>query len=211
MFRKTILSAVLILLPALAFDSKTEPSPEPPPDKPVGPVTLRIVPGTTTYTIDRKGLTPDQYKKALVDGTIAAPSVDLVLEFRNTTKEPLDLRFGGVATKFTMTLKGKGDIVTRNAMKVREPLRYMTLKPGERVTLPLSKIAGNTSSTNEVQHIWTQPGEYTLAVDLSTSIRGGGMAVVPNPGKVKKGLATKSKLTKVEISSPTITLTVKEK
>ena len=47
----------LLVTLSLAAQQKNDPSPEPPPDKPTGPVTARLVARQTKYTLDRMGLT----------------------------------------------------------------------------------------------------------------------------------------------------------
>jgi hypothetical protein len=203
----TVLVVTLLAWPVLA-QKPGDPSPEPPPD---GPISARLIAKETTYILDRQGMTAEQYAKAITAGKVDPPEVDLVLELKNTTKEDVRLRVTGAAPKLVLILKGKGKVIDRKAVRSeKQKLTYIELKPGEVHKIPLKKLAGYTSSTQEMQSFWTEPGEYTLSVEYTTYTQtavaapvGGGL---PGGG----GLATRT--TKLApITSSSVKLTVKLK
>jgi hypothetical protein len=169
----------------------------------------RLIARKNSYTLDRKGMTADKYAEAIKDGKIVPPAIDLVLELKNTTKKPMRLRITGAAPRLTLDLKGKGTIVKRTGKRERLPLTYVTLKPGETHVLPLTRLAGFTSSTQETQLFWTEPGEYTLTATLTTYVMEEVMAAA---GGVKPGGLVGGKSVRLApIVSNTLKLSVKAK
>ncbi len=210
----------LILATTILYAQKPgEPSPEPEPEKPVGPVVLRLVAKKTTYALDRGGMTAEAYKRAIADGSVSAPAVDLVLELVNVSKIQQRLRVTGTATKRTLDLQGKG-ITTRTTPIVREKIAIHILQPGEKYEIPLERLTGNSSNTQSIQTFWTEPGKYTLTATFSTYLYdqpgrqvapGGGKGkgkANPNPVFIGKGMG---RITPVTLTSKSIELTVTEK
>ena len=72
--RRMALLSLILAATILYAQKPGEPSPEPEPEKPVGPVVLRLVAKKTTYALDRGGMTAEAYKKAIADGSVSAPA-----------------------------------------------------------------------------------------------------------------------------------------
>lgn len=209
----TLAATVLFTLPLLA-QKPGDPSPEPPPEKPAGPVTARLVAKKgTTFILDRQGMTADKYAEAVKAGKITPPEVHLVLELKNTTKEDVEVRIGGVAPKLKLDLTGKGKVVEQSGKRSeRVPLTYVKLTPGQVHELPLKTLTAYSSATQETHLYWTEPGEYVLTADFSTYVRTtalGGPVVkgaVPLPAG---GVAVAGRLTKIDgIKAERLKLTV---
>jgi hypothetical protein len=212
----SIAPMLLVTLSLVAAQRKTDPSPCPPPDpaKATGPVTARLVARKTTYILDRMGMTAADYRQAIRNGRVSPPAVDLVLELVNTSAEELRVRVTGAAPKLTLTLKGKGNILTRSAKRAnRAPLTYQVLKPGEKYSIPLATLAGYSSSTMENQLFWTEPGEYTLEANFRTYIYANALAPAAGAGlpKMVNKLPAGAKSAIFELKTEPVRLSVKLK
>lgn len=175
-----------LFLPLMVFAQKPgEPSPEPPPEKPPGPVTARLAAKKSMYVLDRQGMTQAKYEEAIKAGKINPPDIDLVLEFKNNTKSELRLRISGAAPRLTLTLKGKGKIVEMPGTRAREPITYVTIKPGDKYEMPLKRLAGYSKGSGTEERIfWTEPGEYTLEATYKAYVQGN---IPPPKGPALKG------------------------
>lgn len=209
MYALTLLTSLL----GTSFLQKPgEPNPEPPPEAPLPPVVARLIPRKSSYLLDRRGMSAAKFAQAVKEGTVSVPEVDLVLEFKNTTKQDIQLRISGAAPRLILTLKGKG-VLSRTGTRGKEPLRYVVLKPGGTYEMPIQKLAGySKSSTIEEQWFWTEPGEYTLQAEYKAYLIGA--PPVGKAPKVPAGAppAIALKTTRIEnIKTPEIKLTVKLK
>ncbi len=210
---RTLTLTVGLWLAAIGFAQKPgDPNPEPPEDKPAGPLVGVLKAKKTNFLLDRQGMTPAQYLKAVQDGSISAPEVDLVLEIRNTSKEELKLRVSGATPRLQLTLKGKGKIVTTTTKRTTDKLQYVTLKPNEAYEFPIKRLAGNpTSSTQETQYFWTEPGEYTLEATLTLSSMAIAPAAVPPNNAAVRPAVVVNRTVSHTITTKPVPLTVKLK
>ena len=208
----------LILFATILYAQKPgEPSPEPEPEKPVGPIVLRLVAKKTTYALDRGGMTAEAYKKAIADGTVSPPTVELELELVNVSKIPQRIRVSGTGAILTFDLQGKG-VTTYRATRAREKLTIQNLQPREKLVIPLESLSGY-NSTRAIQVFWTESGKYTLTASFATylydqpapqpapRIKGNGK-INPNPNLNPNGITRASRTT---LTSKSIDLTITEK
>lgn len=162
----TILLAGLLLAAAWADDT----DPEPPR---ANAVVARLVAKKSTYAIDRKGNTAEEYAKAARLGRAPAVPVELELIITNNRKTPVRIRTKGTSPKLTLTLKGPGAVEATPPAAlaaVRQPITYVTLRPGEKLTLPVESLGSYTGTRTTKLHYWTEPGEYTLAATFYTRV-----------------------------------------
>ena len=217
--RRMVLLSLILSATILYAQKPGEPSPEPEPEKPIGPIVLRLVAKKTTYALDRGGMTAEAYKKAIEDGTISPLAVEFELELVNVSKTPQRIRVCGAAPKLKLDLQGKG-VTTRQVSRPKDRLTVQTLEPKEKLVIPLQSLSGYNSSTT-TQVFWTEPGKYTLSATFSTFLYGepGAMPAppvakgkAPNPipfpgGKGGRAVATKP----ITLTSKSIDLTITEK
>ncbi|MFO0876705.1 MAG: hypothetical protein U0840_04975 [Gemmataceae bacterium] len=207
-----ILVLGLILTTCVQAQKPGDPSPEPPPDIPPGPISARLVAKKSTYLLDRQGMSADKYADAIRAGKLSPPEVDLSLELTNRTKEEVSLRITGASPRVTLTLKGKTGVVSVPASREREKSlsRTITIKPGEKYTLGISRLASYSSLSRETQHFWTEPGEYTLEVSLRTTLLGVAAArpVNRNPPAGGRGFTS---LKSIELRTEPVRVSVVEK
>src|SRR5262245_61841254 len=100
------LACSLVVVPRLAADDDPEP-PNPKANakgKRNGPLLVRLVAKKSVYVLDRQGMTAADYRKAVKDGTVSPPAVDLVLEISNTSKEDVTVRVSGAVPSLTWKL-----------------------------------------------------------------------------------------------------------
>lgn len=180
---RTLTLVLLLTVPALGQFPR-DPNPEPPPDPPKGPVSVKLVAAKTDYVLDRGGMTAAKYAEAIKEGKITPPTVELVLEVKNTSKEDIQLRVGGPQSKLKLDVKGKVKLETRAVTRTRPPTSMVILKPGEVHKVTVDKLAGYWNSAVEDQHFWTEAGEYTLTAEYSAYIitTGGGGVMAPGVG-----------------------------
>jgi hypothetical protein len=161
-----------ILLSALLLPAFADVDPEPPGKK---GVVARLVAKKSTYTLDFGGLKKDEYVAAAKNGTAAAVPVELEFVITNHTKGDVRVRLGGAASRIVLELKGNGVIEASSANPtVRPKLSYQILKPGQKLTVPITALAsappGKAKAKVERNHYWTEPGEYTLGASLTTLV-----------------------------------------
>ena len=215
--RRMALLALTLSAAFLYAQKPGEPNTEPEPETPVGPIVVRLVAKKKTYALDRGGLSAEAYTKAIAEGTVPPPSVDLVLELVNVSKESHRVRVTPIPT---FDLQGKG-VTQRRANPIRESVTLKAIKPGEKYEIPLSSLAGQTT-----QVFWTEPGKYTLAVSVSAilldqppanavapvaKVKGKGKGAIPfgPAGKGGKGgVKGMARGTFVTLTSKSIELTV---
>lgn len=146
---------------------------------PKPPVEARLVAKTTTYALDRQGLTAEQYRAAIQVGKVAPLAVDVVLELKNVTPKPVRLRVGGMSPRLTFAFQGPARV---QALLVPSkegvwggwasppPRPVVTLKPGEVYRMAFSRLIDHPASGYDGHLFWVEPGEYTLAATLRTRL-----------------------------------------
>ncbi|QJX00806.1 hypothetical protein [Frigoriglobus tundricola] len=157
---------------------------------PESPVTLKLVAKTDTYAFDGSGKTTAEYKAALEEtartlekGERANPpkplTVDLVLQFTNTSKEEVTIHVRGDANVYTFELKGGAGVVTmKNPVAFTEEFRLprpVTLAPGKSYEIPVKTFADGRRGLSRLL-FWTGPGEYTLSAKYTLADKDGGKA-----------------------------------
>lgn len=139
--------------------------------KSTDPISVRLTAKKANYVLDRQGMTADQYREAIKAGKLTPPALELVLEITNTTKGDFDITVAGASPRLKLDLKGKGAIEKRMSQRPRNPTDRIILKPGQTHSLPITRLAGFSTSRSEDQLFWTEPGEYTLTASFETNIR----------------------------------------
>src|SRR4051812_45568423 len=110
--------AVVVLFVCASASSAEDKKPEP-------PLTLKVVAKTDKYKVKGGGMTADEYKKSLEatakkieKGEQAtapkAPTVDLVLQITNTSKDEVTIYVGGDPNVWAFELTGGAGTVTMN-------------------------------------------------------------------------------------------------
>jgi hypothetical protein len=167
-----------------------------------GPVTLKVVAKKDTYTWDAGGKTPKEFNKDLDDIAEAMkknprpliklpnpPTVDLVLEMVNTSKEDVTIYVGGDANVYTLELKGPGVRNFMGALALTADFRLpkpVKLAPGKSHEIPLTTLKDGFRGVSRNLY-WTEPGEYTLSAtyQLSDDQGGKGKLIKSEPVKLK--------------------------
>jgi WD40 repeat protein len=142
------------------------------------PLELRLLAKNDTYVLDLGGKTPEEFRKLAESGGpgVAAPEVDLVLEFRNTGDKEIKFLVGGTNPDIPLLLKleGAGAVnVTLRALlsaMVSQPPQQVALAPGKTYTLPVKSLRTNNLGREGSASFWTQPGEYQLTATYHTAV-----------------------------------------
>jgi hypothetical protein len=159
-----LLLTALMVLPAQSDD------PEPPAKK---GIFARLVAKKSTYKLDLQGSSADEFKKAAAAGTAAEIPIDVELVIANYTRSVIRVRTTGTSPILTLSLKGKGAaeaLVQNNGPKEKVAINYATLKPGEKVTIPVKALTSLTGARPTKRHYWTEPGDYVLEATYRTRI-----------------------------------------
>jgi hypothetical protein len=146
-------------------------------DPPSTTLEVRLIANKDTYSLDRGGKTAAQYRKSLqealaADGFPATPPVDLVLEFRNTGDQEIQVWIGGDTTELKLELDGPGVVTGVSRRAVTEELRKpktVTIAPGKSYTLPIKELEYGTRSQVDGAY-WTEAGDYTLTATYKTAV-----------------------------------------
>ena len=150
--------------------------------------------GKTTFPLDLRGMTPEQFRERIKPGPVvpAQPQVDLQLRVTNTSDKPLRLQVGGTANHLTLDLQGPAAVTIpalqrRLPRPVAQPPREVVVAAGETVTvLDIPRLIA-TAGTNSKLTYWTEAGEYALTAEYlvfvspapaGTSAAGDGFAPV---------------------------------
>jgi hypothetical protein len=132
---------------------------------------------TLRYPLDTGGLTAQAFRRQLRPGANAAdlpkpPQVNLVLEIHNRGAGPLHVWLGGRYSRLTVNLRGPGVVsipVRGGELPLPKSPQPITLAPGESYFLPIPRLVCGSGS--EVEYVyWTEPGKYTLAIELRTRV-----------------------------------------
>jgi hypothetical protein len=142
------------------------------------PVELRIVAKKATYTLDLGGKSADEFRQAIKAAADTgayppAPTVDLVLELKNTSDKDIQVWLGGDPTRIMLELKGPG--------AVNQELKALAFTTDFRMPKPLALPAGKSHKIElkSLSHghrgashrsYWVEPGQYTLTARFVTGI-----------------------------------------
>jgi hypothetical protein len=165
-----------------------------------GVVELKLVAKKDRYVWDGGGLTPADFRKQLdklaedqknKQGFGAkvppAPTVDLLLQISNTSKEDVTVYLGGTANVFTFDLKGPAAVALKNPGPMPAIIvlpRAITLKPGESFDIPVTKLMDGRRGMSRLLY-WAEPGEYTLSATYQLSDSKGGATQLLKSESVK--------------------------
>src|SRR5262245_36186887 len=124
---------------------------EPPQQQPAWPVSVRLIAKKTTYTLDRQGMTAEQYREANKQGKLRPPAVELPLGITRTRNERIATTVAGAGPRLTLELRGQGGIEKRTIARRRQATVCIILKPGQTHSVPITHLAGYSDSTTENQ------------------------------------------------------------
>ncbi len=172
---RTWLMAVSVLILSVtavqADDKKEEPK------TPASPIKATLTAKKATYTLDLGGKSGDEFRKLLKDNeksrTLpAAPTVDLVLELKNTSDKAVTVWISGDAVVLNLDLKGEGavnavaQVAFTREFRVSKPLM---LEAGKTHEIPIANLNYGYRGVAQRAY-WTEPGEYKLSVSFQTGI-----------------------------------------
>ena len=142
------------------------------------PVKATLVAKKTTYPLDFGGKTLDDYKKAIKDGEAdlrslpPAPTVEIVLELKNTSAKDVKIGIGGDPVRINLELKGPGaiSVTPRQAFtRIFRPIQTIDLAAGKTHEIKIASLQYGYRGI-EKRAYWTEAGEYTLGASLTTAI-----------------------------------------
>ena len=197
--RTRILASFVVAAVALTAGAAApvpKPEEKPKADPPGTPLEAKLVVKKDTYTLDRGGKTPEQYRD---DAKKAPPKVDvdLVLELKNTSDKEIkiwivgDLRDekhqnGGDYVTLKLDLQGpgavNGPVYEVYKTPATPPPTVHAIAPGKTWELPITTLSYGTHGIahfSSQRSCWTQAGEYTLTATFKT-------AVSPKPDGAKE-------------------------
>jgi RNA polymerase sigma factor (sigma-70 family) len=148
---------------------KTEPA--------TAPLQARLVAKQDTYTLDRGGLSAEDYAKkvrgAAADGNpLPTPRVDLALELKNTGDKEIKILVGGDGGRVMLDLQGEGAVsIKLNGAATAIYLNpdVVAIAPGKSHVLKLSNLSFGQRGLSDLAY-WTKPGAYTLTATYHTMI-----------------------------------------
>ncbi len=195
----------LMMLAVAGGSGRGAPVPKLRPKEGEGPVAARLVARKATYTLDRGGLTADEYAAAIKEGARTdklppVPQVDLLLELTNTGDRDVQLWVTGDPVMLTLNLKGPGAVSIEPLRAFTDEFRVptaLTLPPGKTHTIAIKSLHYGLRGLAQ-QAYWTKPGEYTLGAVLQTGIS-------PPPAGAKE---VEENFARVRITADPIKLTV---
>jgi len=186
----TMAASVLFVTLAMAADDPEPPDPKKE-GKQNGPLKVRLVAKKSEYVLDRQGMSAGDYRDAVKAGKVAPPSVDLVLELTNTSKQDVGVRVAGAAPALTFHLKGpKNSVVTldrkvdRKLPKERKRVQMVTIAPGKMHEIRITTLDSTDVSYPRAPAFWTEPGAHTLSVSFKTGVAGTGAAPKGGIGRI---------------------------
>jgi hypothetical protein len=142
------------------------------------PIEATLKAAQDKYTLDLGGKTADEFKKALEAAATSgkypdAPTVNLLLELKNTSDKEVKVKVGGTTTVLELELKGPGAVTVplknRVTTKIVVLPKEVTLAPGKSVTVPVERLAFGFKG-DASRAYWTEPGKYTLTASYKTFI-----------------------------------------
>jgi hypothetical protein len=140
------------------------------------PIEATLKAAQDKYTLDLGGKTADEFKKALEAAATSgkypdAPTVNLLLDLKNTSDKEVKIKIGGTTTVIELELKGPGAVTVplkgRVTPKIVVPPKEVTLAPGKSVTVPIERLAFGFKG-DASRAYWTEAGKYTLTASYKT-------------------------------------------
>jgi len=203
---RSILTFVLILIP-LGLCADEKPAERPKPDPESTPLEITITGKKTDYALNRGGVSAEEYQKKLTDAArtgkpLAVPNVDLVVELKNTSDQPIHVWTAGDPVVLTLNLKGKGaanlDAAVAFTREFRLP-RAVELPAGKTHTIEVKSLTSGFRGRSHVAY-WTEGGDYELVATFKTGVS-------PAPKGSKEGMGGFGVVT---VTSPPFKLKVVE-
>ncbi|MBX9581768.1 MAG: lamin tail domain-containing protein [Gemmataceae bacterium] len=204
--RGLTVAAVLGLAGAAGADDPKDRGPKADPKG--TPLELTITGKKTTYPLDLGGLTADGYKKMVGAAGKAGkmpnpPEVDLAVEIKNTSDQPVTVWVKGDPFDLSLGLKGKGAVNAApplaSTLEFRIP-EGVELAPGKTHSIPVKNLMSGFRGRSKYAY-WTTAGEYELVATLKT-----GMSPAPKGAKdAGEGFG------EVKLTSAPFKLTVEDK
>jgi hypothetical protein len=158
------------------------------------PAVLQSRLAARTFMLNLAGRSPEEYRRELrAAGLPRGPRVDLALEVRNDSTQPLVLHVGGERTLLRFDLRGPGTLTLfgkGESPPFLEP-RTVKLDPDASYYLPIPYLIGGRPDRLQGVY-WTAPGRYTLAVHY------------------RVGVEDEGRTRDLNVSTPPMTIEVKE-
>ncbi len=206
---RAILPTALFALFSFTLVSAQDKKDKPKADPKGTPLELSITGKKTKYTLDLGGLTAEEFKKKVDEAVkagrkpMAAPTVDLNVEIKNTSDKPVQVWITGDPVVLTLNLKGKGAINVDPPLAFTEEFRSpkaVEIAAGKTHVIPVKTlVSGYRSSAH--WSFWTEPGEYELIATMKTAMK-------PAPKGAKEALDGFGTVT---LTSAPLKLTVEKK
>jgi RNA polymerase sigma factor (sigma-70 family) len=151
-------------------------------DPPGVPLEMRLVARKNRYTLDLGGKTEAEFRAHVEKNKqgvgpfqmapAPAPRVDLILEFRNTSMQAVEVWVAGVPDpELTLDLQGPSPLTIHGSygeLKPREvPSSAVRIDAGKTHEIPIQHLHTHQGDTI---HYWCRPGEYTLTAQLRTAL-----------------------------------------
>jgi hypothetical protein len=169
------LALLLSPMASLAADDKEKDKDKPKSDPAGSPVQAILTAKKTTYKLDLGGKSADQFKKAVKEAEgkyPPAPTIEMVLELKNTSDKDVEVWIAGDETKIMLELKGKGAINAELkgiafTADIRPP-KPTTIQAGKRHKIEIKSLSyGFRGASN--RSYWTEAGDYTLTAHFVTA------------------------------------------
>lgn len=116
-----------------------------------------------------------------------APSVDMVLEFKNTTKEKVTIYIEGDANMLTLAVKGPGVTTATPALAFTTDFRLpkaVEIEPGKSHEIQLKGLTDGFRKASRYVYPLA-PGEYTISATYQLATADGGKAALLKSGEAK--------------------------
>jgi hypothetical protein len=210
---RSILAAVLAVV-AVGGSAADEPKGVAKSVPPGVPLTVTIT-GKAKYSFDPAPLSPEAYKTVIEDAAKLGkkvrgfggklpnpPAVDLTVELKNTSEQPVTVWKAGDPVMLTLTLSGKGAFNLDPPIAMTQEFRVpqeLKLDPGKSHTIAVKQLKSGTRGVTHYSY-WTAPGEYDLTATLRTGVQ-----------PVPKGATENDGFGVVTLTSPAFKLTVEGK
>ncbi len=143
-----------------------------------GPLELSVTGKKTEYTLDSGGLSAADYKerlRAIAKGgqrPPATPTVELVVEIKNISDQPVTVWTSGDPFILDLKLSGKGAMNLAPLLAMTQEFRIptsTTIAPGKSHTIPIKSLTSGMRGISKYAY-WTEPGEYELVAELRTGV-----------------------------------------
>lgn len=177
MIRRVVLVAAVAAAGLAAADDKPGGKPK---AEPAGtPLELSITGQTVKYTLDTGELAPETYRKKLEAALKmggrppAAPAVDLTVEIKNTSDQPVKVWAKGDPVVLTLELKGTGAVNAEPRRAFTREFRLpsaVEIAPGKSHAIPVKALTSGFRGMSKYAY-WTAPGEYGLVATLKTGMQ----------------------------------------